>query len=183
LRCSPWTCAYLFTGVKDNQPGVFAALDALDWRTRRSGTPRITAGTAGTRPARCRCCLPRGVVPCAARAFLIEGTVRGPRGGQLRPAAAGLGITSRGLRRGGRPAVIAAAARGHWDIEVLRYVGDVTMREDARRLRAGTSAQVVAAVCNTAVAALRLAGFTGAAAGRRRAARNPARPLAALNLR
>jgi hypothetical protein len=58
----------------------------------------------------------------------------------------------------------------------------VTMREDAQRLRAGTSAQVVASVRNTAVAALRLAGFTGVAAGRRWAARNPARPLAALNL-
>jgi len=65
---------------------------------------------------------------------------------------------------------------------VLHSVRDVTMREDAQRLRAGTSAQVVAAVRNTAVAAFRLAGFTGAAAGRRWAARNPARPLAALNL-
>jgi restriction endonuclease Mrr len=65
---------------------------------------------------------------------------------------------------------------------VLHYVRDVTMREDAQRLRAGTSAQVVVGVRNTAVAALRLAGFTGVAAGRRRAARNPARPLAALNL-
>ena len=53
---------------------------------------------------------------------------------------------------------------------------------DAERLRAGTSAQVMASVRNTAVAALRLAGFTGTAAGRRWAARNPARPLAALNL-
>jgi hypothetical protein len=71
---------------------------------------------------------------------------------------------------------------GQNPIEVLQYVRDVTVREDAQRLRAGTSAQVVAAVRNIAVAALRLAGFTGAAAGRRRAARNPARPLAALNL-
>jgi hypothetical protein len=34
----------------------------------------------------------------------------------------------------------------------------------------------------SAVAALRLAGFTATAAGRRWAARNPARPLAVLNL-
>ena len=57
------------------------------------------------------------------------------------------------------------------------------MREDAQRLRAGTSAQVMAAIRNTAVAVLRLAGFTGAAPGRRWAARNPARPIAALDLR
>jgi hypothetical protein len=56
------------------------------------------------------------------------------------------------------------------------------MKEDAQRLRAGTSAQVTAAIRNTAIAALRLAGFTSTAAGRRWAARNPFRPLAALNL-
>ena len=56
------------------------------------------------------------------------------------------------------------------------------MPEDAQRLRTGTLAQVVAAVRNTAGATLRLAGFTADAAGRRWAARNPARPLAARNL-
>jgi len=56
------------------------------------------------------------------------------------------------------------------------------MREDAQRLRAGASAQVIAAVRNTAVAVLRLAGCTGTAPGRRWAARNPARPVAALGL-
>jgi len=56
------------------------------------------------------------------------------------------------------------------------------MREDAQRLRSGTSPQVMAAIRNTAVAALRLAGFAATASGRRWAARNPYRPLAALNL-
>jgi hypothetical protein len=59
---------YLFTAVKDNQPGVFAALTRWTGRTRRSGTPRITAGTAGTSPARCRCCPPpRGCSPAPPR--------------------------------------------------------------------------------------------------------------------
>jgi hypothetical protein len=56
------------------------------------------------------------------------------------------------------------------------------MKEDAERPRAGTSAQVAAAIRNTAIAALRIAGFTSAATGRRWAARNPARTLAALIL-
>jgi predicted transposase YbfD/YdcC len=174
---------YLFTAVKDNQPGVFAALDALDWENtpvthiaHDRGHGRDETRTLQVLPA------PEGLFPHAAQAFLIERTVRDPRDGQPRSAVAALGITSRSLQRGGTPEVIATAARGHWDIEVLHYVRDVTMREDAQRLRAGTSAQVVAAVRNTAVAALRLAGFTGTAAGRRWAARNPARPLAALNL-
>jgi hypothetical protein len=64
----------------------------------------------------------------------------------------------------------------------VHHVRDVTMKEDAQRLRADTSAQVTATLWNTAVAALRPAGFSSAAAGRRWADRNPARPLAALNL-
>jgi predicted transposase YbfD/YdcC len=142
---------YLFTAVKDNQPGVFAALDALDWENtpvrdtaHHRGHGRDETRTLQVLPA------PEGLFPYSAQAFLIERTVRDPHDGQLRSAVAALGITSHSLRRGGTPAVIAAAARGHWDIEVLHYVRDVTMCEDAQRLRAGTSAQVVAAVRNTA---------------------------------
>src|ERR1700677_5182963 len=129
---------YLFTAVKDNQPGVFAALDALDWENapvrhtaHHRGHGRDETRTLQVLPA------PEGLFPCAAQAFLIERTVRGPHDGQLRSAVTALGITSRGLQRGGTPAVIAAAVRGHWDIEVLHYACDVTMREDAQRLRAG----------------------------------------------
>jgi hypothetical protein len=110
---------YLFTAVKDNQPGVFAALDALDWENapvghtaHHRGHGRDETRTLQVLPA------PEGLFPYAAQAFLIERTVRDPHDGQLRSAVAALGITSRSLQRGGTPAVIAAAARGHWDIEV-----------------------------------------------------------------
>jgi predicted transposase YbfD/YdcC len=176
--------SYLFTAAKDNQPSLFAALDALDrahvpvTRTARdrghgrdeTRTPAASSGAG--RP-----------VPHAAQAFWIERAVRDPHDGRLRPAAAAaLGITSRTLQRGGTPEIIAAAARGHRDIEALHHVRDTTMNEAAQRLRAGSSAQVIAAVRNTAVAALRLAGFTSTAPGRRWATRNPARPVAVLNL-
>jgi predicted transposase YbfD/YdcC len=174
---------YLFTTVKDNQPGLFAALDALGWENtpvahvmHDRGHGRDETRTVQVLPA------PDGLFPHAAQAFLIERVVRGTHDGQLRSAVAALGITSRSLHLGGTPEVIAAAARGHWDIEALHHVRDVTMNEDAQRLRAGTSAQVMAAVRNTAVAILRLAAFTSAAPGRRWAARNPARPIAALGL-
>ena len=91
-----------------------------------------------------------GLFPHAAQAFLIERAVRDPHDGQLRSAAAALGITSRTRERGGTPETIAAAARGHWDIEALHHVRDTTMREDAQRLRSGSSAQVMAVVRNTA---------------------------------
>lgn len=174
---------YLFTAVKENQPGLFAALDALDWAdapvvhtTRDRGHGRDETRTLQVLPA------PAGLFPHAAQALLIERTIRDPRDGTLRSAVAALGITSRTAGRGGTPQALAAAVRGHWDIEALHHVRDTTMREDAQRLRAGTSPQVMATVRNTVVATLRLAGFTATAAGRRWAARNPARPVAVLNL-
>lgn len=56
------------------------------------------------------------------------------------------------------------------------------MNDDASRLRVGASPQVAAAIRNTVIASLRLAGFTSTAASRRWAARNPLRILATLNL-
>ena len=174
---------YLFTAVKENQPSLFAALGALDWEHTPvthvmddRGHGRHETRTIQVLPA------PDGLFPHAAQALLIERTVRDPHDGTLRSAVAALGITSRAPERGGTPEVLALAVRGHWEIEALHHVRDTTMKEDAQRLRAGTSAQVTASLRNTAIAALRLAGFTSAAAGRRWAARNPARPLAALNL-
>ena len=125
---------------------------------------------------------PQDLVPHAAQAFLTERTARDPHDGQLRPAAAALGITSKTTERGGTPQILASAARGHRDIQALHHVRDTTTDEDAQRLRAGTSAQVIAAVRSAATATLRLAGFTATAPGRRWAARNPARPIAAMHL-
>jgi hypothetical protein len=125
---------------------------------------------------------PGGLFPCAAQAFLIGRAVRDPHDGQLRSAVAALGITSRSLRRGGTPAVIAAAARGHWTLRCCIMSVMSPCAKTPSGSVPGHQPRSWPAVRNTAVAALRLAGFTGVAAGRRWAARNPARPLAALNL-
>lgn len=174
---------YLFTAVKDNQPGLFDALDALSWEDapvahvmEDKGHGRHETRTIQVLPA------PEGCFPCAAQAVLVERHVRDPGTGALRSSAAALGITSRTADRGGTPAALAAAVRIHWDVEALHHVRDTTMKEDASRLRSGTAPQVMAAIRNTVIAVLRLVGFTSIAAGRRWAARNPARTLAVLNL-
>jgi predicted transposase YbfD/YdcC len=174
---------YLFTAVKDNQPGLFAALDALDWAAAPiahtatgHGHGRQETRTLQVLPA------PAGCFPYAAQAFLIERTIRDPATGQLRSAAAALGITSRSPQRGGTPTLIATAARSHWDIEALHHIRDVTMHEDAHRLRAGSAAPVMATLRNTAIATLRMIGFTCTAQGRRWAARDATRPITALGL-
>ena len=119
---------YIFTGVKDNQPKLFDALDALPWRDvpvqhtmsdRAHG--RDETRTIQVLPA------PAGIWPYAAQAFLIERHVADLRGNP-KSAIAALGITSLTPQRAG-PAAIAGHVRGHWGIEnKLHYVRDVTAR-------------------------------------------------------
>ena len=63
--------------------------------------------------------------------------------------------------------------RGHWSIEDRSHsVRDVTMGEDASRVRKGSGPQVMAAVRNVTIGFLRLTGNTNIAlALRRHAAR------------
>ena len=80
---------YLFTAGKDNQPSLFAAIDALDWDhapiadvAHDRGHGRDETRTLQVLPA------PDGLFPYAAQTFLIERTVRDPHDGQLRSAVA-----------------------------------------------------------------------------------------------
>ncbi len=65
------------------------------------------------------------------------------------------------------PAAFAALVRGHWSIEALHHIRDMTFGEDAHRARTGHAPTVLAAVRNTITAAIRLAGHTNIAAARR----------------
>lgn len=65
---------------------------------------------------------------------------------------------------------LSVLARGHWGIEALHYVRDVTMNEDASHARTGTLPVTLTVIRNTVIAALRLAGATNIAHARRWAA-------------
>lgn len=59
--------------------------------------------------------------------------------------------------------------RGHWSIENRsHYVRDVTMGEDASRIRKGSGPQVMAAMRNVTIGFLRLTGVTNIAEALRR---------------
>jgi len=76
-------------------------------------------------------------------------------------------ISSLDLRRH-TPAELLAYNRGHWAIENnLHYVRDVTMGEDACRVRTGSAPQVLAAVRNAVIGLLRMDGWTNIAAALR----------------
>ncbi|HEY8987044.1 MAG TPA: ISAs1 family transposase [Streptomyces sp.] len=80
------------------------------------------------------------------------------------------------------PAQLAALIRGHWSIEALHHIRDVTFAEDASQLRTGNAPRAMATWRNLTVGALRTAGVRGIAAALRGNARDPQRALALLGL-
>jgi predicted transposase YbfD/YdcC len=76
------------------------------------------------------------------------------------------------------PTLLARWLRGHWAIEALHWVRDVTFDEDRSQIRTGNGPQIMAALRNLVITALRLAGVTNIAAALRHHARHPHRPLA-----
>lgn len=172
---------YVFS-VKDNQPGLFAALDALPWgqvpvahTDSDRGHGRAERRTIQVLPA------PEHLrFPHAKQAFLVERHVADLHG-TPRSAIAVLGVTSLTPNRA-TPGRIAALVRGHWTIEALHWTRDVTYDEDRCQIRTGHAPRVLASLRNLAIAALRRAGHTNTARGLRWAARDPQRPLTILGL-
>jgi len=90
---------------------------------------------------------------------------------------------SRAIRAPAKPAQLAAWIRGHWSIEnSIHWVRDVAYDKDRSQIRTGTGPQVMAALRNAAIGALRTAGITNIAAANRHYARDSNRPLALLGL-
>ncbi|MEV0733601.1 ISAs1 family transposase [Polymorphospora sp. NPDC050346] len=82
-----------------------------------------------------------------------------------------------------KPAQLAAWIRGHRSIEnKVHWVRDVTYDEDRSQIRTGTGPEVMAALRNAAISALRLTGVTNIAAANRHHARDSTRPLALLGI-
>ena len=73
--------------------------------------------------------------------------------------------------------------RGHWSIENRsHHVRDVTMGEDASRIRTGSGPEVMAAMRNAAIGFLRLTGAANIAEALRRNIARPAELLAKLGI-
>jgi predicted transposase YbfD/YdcC len=80
------------------------------------------------------------------------------------------------------PVLLARWLRGHWTIEALHWVRDVSFDEDRSQVRTGNGPQIMAALRNLVITTLRLAGITNIAAALRHHARDPHRPLATYNI-
>jgi predicted transposase YbfD/YdcC len=169
--------------VKDNQPTLFAQLDALPWADTPTHTTTDTGHGRTERRTIQVLSAPEDIAfPYTAQVFLIERYVTDTTTGK-HSAVAVLGVTSLTADRAD-PAQIGVHVRQHWAIEnKLHYVRDVTYGEDASRIRTGNAPRVMAGFRNLAVGALRLAGHTNIAAALRHTARDFLRPLILLGIR
>lgn len=87
-------------------------------------------------------------------------------------------VTSLGPAEADAQALLAIA-RNHWGIENrLHLVRDVSLGEDACRVRSGSAPQVLAALRNTNLALLRRSGYRHTAAAQRHFAAHPDKALA-----
>jgi predicted transposase YbfD/YdcC len=119
--------------------------------------------------------------PGLAQALCIERRVVDMRTGEARVAVA-YAVTSLSPERA-TPLQLLTLWREHWRIENrLHYVRDVTYGEDRATVRAGRGPQALAALRNTAIGLLRLAGETNIAAACRTYQAQPARSLTAIGL-
>ena len=80
------------------------------------------------------------------------------------------------------PAPLANCRRGHWGIEALHHLRDVTLAEDAHQLRTGTAPRAMASLRNLAIGILRRHGHRNLAAALRRNARDATRVLPLLGI-
>ncbi len=172
--------------VLGNQPGMYAALDALDWENTpvAAATSQISRGRIETRTIRVLPAPAGPGFPGASQAILVERYVTTRKNGRwtMRNCEAVLYITSLDLSQAS-PADLLALIRGHWMIEHLHWLRDTVWQEDKSTLRTGNAPQVMSALTNLVITAFRLQGVTKITAETRRNAQNPHRPLQLLDLR
>ncbi|EST38944.1 transposase [Streptomycetaceae bacterium MP113-05] len=80
------------------------------------------------------------------------------------------------------PAELAAAVRGHWSIEALHHVRDVTYTEDASTVHTGTAPRAMATLRNLAIGLLKTLGAANIAKTTRAIRDQPERALPLLGI-
>jgi predicted transposase YbfD/YdcC len=165
---------YVFT-IGENQPNLFAALDALPWpqiaidhATVDRGHGRIEVRTIKvlppTEPIRC-------LFPHVEQVFLLERYTYTLDGTPL-GAVAVLGITSLPTHHAD-PTAIAAYVRGHWSVEVLHWIRDTILGEDNSHIK--SAYQAMAAIRNLIISICNLRGIDNIARQLRACHRDPYR--------
>ncbi|MEU6025382.1 ISAs1 family transposase, partial [Micromonospora sp. NPDC047134] len=176
--------AHWILTVKANQPSLHAQLAGLPWQAVPDAARDTDRGHGRREIRTCKILtVSTGIdFPHAAQALQIRRRRRRLDQPKQFTTETVYAITDLRVHQA-RPAQLASWIRDHWSIEnKIHWVRDVTYDEDRSQIRTGTGPQVMAALRNTAISALRTAGVTNIAAANRHHARDSTRPLALLGI-
>ena len=164
---------YVLT-VKANQPTLRAACKALPWKNVPARTTSDRSHGRRVRRTIKAVQAPDWIeFPAAAQIIQLRRTrtIKGRKTIEVVYAICSLDMIQ------APPATVATWIQGHWAIESLHWVRDVTFDEDRHQLRTGNGPQVMATLRNTAISLLRLAGHTKIATALRHHGRLTNRPI------
>lgn len=169
LICEDLLAHYVLT-VKGNQPGLLAALEDLTWAGARRHVTEDEGHGRRERRAHLVMDAPESVtalfphVRQVAKVIRTRTATRWKGNGKARTRVTETHtetaylVTSLSAREAG-PGHIAAYVRGHWSIEnEIHLVRDVTLREDASKVRAGSRPRALATLRNLTMGLIRQDG-------------------------
>ena len=147
---------YLLT-VKRNQPRLYQQLQELPWKN----IPTL-AWSDHSHGRRIRRRVKVAAAPAwisfpgAAQVVQVQRTrqIRGPDGTTTRNTETVYLLCSLTAEQA-QPSQIAAWLQGHWRIEVVHWIRDVTYDEDRHQLRTGNAPQAMACLRNLAISLIR----------------------------
>jgi len=166
--------------AKPNQPKLHAQLVGLPWAQIPVAEEQRDRGHGRAETRRVKITtVDAGIGFPHARLAVQIVRRRRPIGSTRSSSETTYAVTSLTWRRA-RADLIADALRGHWRIEALHWIRDVTFGEDLSQVCAGNGPAVMATLRNFTVSRHRLAGDDNIAHACRRTARHPNRALALL---
>ncbi|WP_329286722.1 ISAs1 family transposase [Streptomyces sp. NBC_01455] len=150
--------------VKGNQKKLRRQLRRLPWRQIPLLDRTRTAGHGRREVRRLKVCTvqPGLLFPHAVQAIEIKRRRVNTKTGKVQTKTV-YAVTS--LTPGqADPARLAELVQGHWSVEALHHVRDVTFAEDASKIRTGSAPRAMATLRNLAIGLMRQAGWTNIAA-------------------
>ncbi|MGC9541224.1 ISAs1 family transposase [Streptomyces sp. UG1] len=150
--------------VKGNQKKLHRQLRRLPWQ-QMPLLDRICATGHGRREVRRLkvCTVQAGpLFPHAVQAIEIKRRRVNTKTGKVQTKTV-YAVTSLTPDQTG-PAQLAKLVQGHWSVETLHYVRDMTYTEDASKIRTGSAPRAMATLRNLAIGLMRQAGWTNIAA-------------------
>ncbi len=167
--------------VKANQPTLHHQLATLPWRQVPIADHTRDRGHGRAEIRRLQVTTVAGLdFPHATQAIRITRQVRPLTGHKWRTVTV-YAVTNLTAAQAS-PARLTDWIRGHWGIEALHHIRDVTFAEDASQTRTGNAPRTMASLRNLAIGILRRHGDRNIAAALRRNARDATRVLPLLGI-